>query len=180
MKPVVDAGPGIFGHGAAHLGLWAGGNPSGGPRILSAAEPPLHLAAAALGISLFYYLLFRCMHLSTTAIVLNSLVHGVATALLVPPRFGFTYVQTALLLANSLAELRRPPQQKDAYYALYALGVGVPVGFVGWMEALGCDAFVRSALGGHLVYDTSISLSILTYYAIVRAGLLDAPKPKSA
>ena len=60
--------------------------------------------------------------------------------------------------------------------AAYALLVGVPVGFIGWIEATGCDAFVRS-IGGHVIYDSSISLSICAYFCIVSGGWLDSRKP---
>lgn len=178
MKPVADAAPGILGHGAAHLGLWSLGEPSSnGPPIFAPHHSLATLAALVAGVSVFFYLLFRTFSLSTRAIVVQSIIHGAATALVVPPRFGFTYVQTALMLIYSVAELWRPLSEKDAYYAAYALMVGVPVGFVGWIESLGCDAFIRS-VGGHVVYDTSISLSICAYYFIARGKLLDS-EPKS-
>jgi hypothetical protein len=81
------------------------------------------------------------------------------------------------MLLYSYAELRRPPAAKDAYFDAYAVLVGVPVGIVGWMEALACDAFVLS-LGGHVVYDTTISLSIVAYGCVARGRWLDGAKPK--
>jgi len=179
MKPVATAGPGIFGHGAAHLGLWAAGVKPGGPPLLAPGASRLALLGGAVGVSAFFFLLFRSTAISARAAAVQSILHGCVTALLVPPQFGFTYVQTALMLVFSLAEVRRPFSEKDVYYAAYALLVSVPVGFVGWTESLGCDTFVRS-IGGHLIYDTSISITICIYLALVRSGLLErAHKAKS-
>jgi hypothetical protein len=90
MKPVADAGPGIFGHGAAHLALWALGDaPFRGPPLWS-DSPPWKLAASAAGLCVFYFLLFRTFSLRLYSILLNSLAHAIITALLVPPSFAFT------------------------------------------------------------------------------------------
>jgi hypothetical protein len=180
MKPVVDAAPGIFGHGIAHLGLWAAGDASSlGPSILASSEPAWKLISSVVGVSVFFYLFFRGFSsLSRRAVWTHSLFHGAVTALAIPPRFGFTYVQTALMLVYSYAELKRPSSEKDAYFDAYAWLVGVPVGFVGWMESIGCDTFIRR-LGGHVVYDTSISLSILAYFLLAWGRILDAPKLKT-
>ena len=54
---------------------------------------------------------------------LVSLVFNIMT----PPQFGFTYVQTVLLLAFSLNQLLRPQKDKDFAYALYPIVVGLPL-----------------------------------------------------
>ena len=41
----------------------------------------------------------------------------------------------------------------------------MPVGLVGWVEALGCDAFLKAA-GGHVWYDAVIPVSMFAYYAL--------------
>jgi hypothetical protein len=56
----------------------------------------------------------------------HALGHGLWNALvlvfLVPPIFGFTYVQTSLLWVVALYELLKT--KKDRYYDLFALTVG--------------------------------------------------------
>jgi hypothetical protein len=41
----------------------------------------------------------------------------------------------------------------------------VPVGLVAWVEALGCDRFLKAA-GGHVWYDAVIPASMFAYYAL--------------
>jgi hypothetical protein len=84
--------------------------------------------------------------------------------LFVPNQFGFTYVQTVLMLAFSLNQLNRPTKEKDFSYALYAALVGLPVTMVGWMESTQCSAFVMDYLYGHVVYDAYIPCSMLVWY----------------
>ena len=178
MKPVIRAVPGILGHGVAHyhIGYHGRGRSVGaadGPQILS-DTPPTTLAQGVVVVSIFFFLLFRASDgMSTRATAAQAVIHGAVTVLLVPPRFGFTYVQTALLLVFSLVELARAGEEKDVYWDAYAVLVGLPVGFVAWAEALTCEHGYRS-LGGHVIYDTSISLSVLCYFICVRSGVLAA------
>lgn len=83
--------------------------------------------------------------------------------LLFPRQFGFTYVQTVLMIAHSLNQLARPAVEKQFEYALYACLVSVPVVLVGWMESTQCDNFVMD-LGGHLLYDAYIPVSMIVFY----------------
>ena len=55
---------------------------------------------------------------------------------------------------------------KDEAYDLAALLVSLPVGMVGWLEALSCDSFLV-AYGGHVWYDLCIPLSMLVYYGFI-------------
>ncbi|KAJ1495647.1 hypothetical protein T484DRAFT_1761520 [Baffinella frigidus] len=147
MQPAMKAFPGIIAHGFGHLHLTTIDLAAiqGGPSIFETAPLSVPLPQVA-----------------------HSLLHSAVLTLFVPPRFGFTYVQTAIMLVFSTTELGRPLSSKDRYFDAYALMVGVPVGFVGWAEALLCESGYR-AMGGHVVYDASISITILAYCLLVRA-----------
>ena len=73
--------------------------------------------------------------------------HDFVHTVLIPGKFAFTYVQTALLWASSPVELAR--EDKDRYYDLYAWLVGVPITIMGWVEATTCEGFLVK-WGGHL------------------------------
>lgn len=167
MKPVVNAIPGIFAHGAGHLLLFATDIPTD-PRIHD--NSVLALTGGVCAASLFYYLLLRPFNVRG----IHSIIHGFITWALLPARFGFTYVQTVLTLLSQVAELKRPPYEKDVYYTAWVLIVSVPVVFVGWFEAMFCEAFMY--LGGHVVYDTMISLCTCVYVCVIRSGCLNRIK----
>jgi hypothetical protein len=84
--------------------------------------------------------------------------------LFVPTQFGFTYVQTVLMVAFSLNQLARPKSDKDFSYALYPAAVGFPLSMTGWMESTQCSNFVMDWLYGHVVYDAYIPCSMLLWY----------------
>ena len=65
-------------------------------------------------------------------------------------------------------------EEKDVFYDLAALYINVPVGVVGWLEAMACDNLLVK-IGGHFWYDTSIPLSFFAYYAVAWAN---QPKQK--
>lgn len=86
--------------------------------------------------------------------------------LLTPLQFGFTYVQTVLLLAFSVNQLVRPQHEKDFHYTLYPIIVSLPLTFVGWMESTQCSSFVKDYLYGHLAYDAYIPIAMLLWYSL--------------
>jgi hypothetical protein len=87
--------------------------------------------------------------------------------LFLPIRFGFTYVQTILLVLSSVHDLYIPKNKKDIYYTLKACIVNVPIGIVGWIEAYSCNV-VLIYMGGHIWYDCTIPISILLYYSTAK------------
>ena len=97
-------------------------------------------------------------------------------AALVPPRFGFTYVQTSLLWVAAGYDLAR--NDKDRAYDLFACIVSAPVGAVAWCEGLGCDAWFKAA-GGHVWYDAIIPASMVAYVGAC-AVLVDPKGGKAA
>merc|ERR1719215_259494 len=86
-----------------------------------------------------------------------------------PSRFGFTYVQTVLLLLFSTNQLLLPAEEKGRSYALFGIIVSFPVSLVGWVESTQCSVFVKDYLYGHLVYDAYIPCSMLFWYLWVFA-----------
>jgi hypothetical protein len=122
--------------------------------------------------SYFIFLMFWIALLKTsipnasfTFTVLLSVVVGAVQAQL-PEQFGFTYVQTVLMIFFSCNQLIRPREEKDFHYTLYVWLVGVPITFVAWMESTQCSAFVKDRLYGHLVYDAFIPLGMLLWYSL--------------
>ena len=85
--------------------------------------------------------------------------------LAVPPSFGFTYVQTVLLIAFCVNQLVRPKDDKGFEYFLYALIVSFPLGIVGWIESTMCSSTIIH-YGGHLLYDAYIPISMFAFYLI--------------
>lgn len=106
---------------------------------------------------------------------------SMALGFLIPTNLGFTYVQSILFLAFDVNEILRPREEKGFEYALYPLLVGIPTGIVGWIESTMCTKGVID-IGGHLIYDAYIPLSILAFYMIsyVRTQALAQPKKKAA
>ena len=83
----------------------------------------------------------------------------------VAPSFGFTYVQTILLLAFSLNQILRPKDEKGFAYLMYGIIVSLPLGLVGWLESTQCQSFVIH-YGGHLLYDACIPLGMVAFYLL--------------
>ena len=118
---------GIFGHGAAHLGLSFAGQNAGPARLMEvgiAGMLTLRNLSVLIGLAAFFFLLLRSGPNIRHAPA-HSLMHAVILWSLVPPKFGFTYVQTALLWLAAAYDVRRP--HKDVFYDLNALLISVPV-----------------------------------------------------
>lgn len=178
--PLASAAMGVFGHGLAHLGLWAGYMRGGGsvdqrPGLLRDDLPLQHHALAIAGLWAFFAALLRSApNVPSSHAALHAAIYAPILALMVPPRFGFTFVQTVLLLVACAYDMLQPA--KDRHYDLAALMINLPIGLVAWVEASGCDAFLRS-LGGHVWYDATIPLSMFAYYAVALGSSTQPVKP---
>ena len=95
---------------------------------------------------------------------------------LIPSRYGFTYVQTALLVTVSLVSILK--KNKGRFYNLLAFSINLPIGLVSWIEATQCDNFLIH-FGGHVWYDTTIPLSFIVYYLIARTMENNSLKQKT-
>mmetsp|Transcript_33129 Transcript_33129/g.78271 ORF Transcript_33129/g.78271 Transcript_33129/m.78271 type:complete len:291 (-) Transcript_33129:285-1157(-) len=82
----------------------------------------------------------------------------------VKEELGFGYIQTIVNVAFSVSQLMSPEDEKSKreYFFLPLSGV-LPL-VVAWNEALFCEAYFRS-IGGHTLYDVSIIISFIVFYA---------------
>jgi hypothetical protein len=179
-NPLLATGiPGIIGHGIGH-GALAAGNRSGVVAADDAARTGMEILTKLwqtddnqmkailtqiVPLTFFWITLIKASLPNVKTVTVAVVVMAAQFfQLLVPNQFGFTYVQTVLMLAFSLNQLNRPVQEKDFSYAMYAAVVGLPVTMVGWMESTQCSAFVMDYLYGHVVYDVYIPCSMLVWY----------------
>lgn len=129
-----------------------------------------------LWLPIFWYGFIQAIHTKSSweeQITLSILISFVQ--LFVPAQFGFTYVQTILLLHSAVHELYRTREEKDVYYHLKACIVNLPIGIVGWLEAYTCDTLLIH-MGGHIWYDCTIPFSIMAYYYISKSLYLERNK----
>ena len=118
-------------------------------------------------LSLFWYMFIRSIFSTEkghSRIIFLSSLYTLVHAFFVAGRFGFTYVQTMLLVTFSIHAIAT--EEKGQYYNAASILIGLPVGFVSWIEALACDNFFVH-IGGHVWYDAIIPLSHCAYYLYV-------------
>jgi hypothetical protein len=99
-----------------------------------------------------------------------------------PRNFGFTYVQSILMMAFGWNEMvMKPASEKGFEYAIFPWIVSVPLTMIGWLESTFCSKFVVR-LGGHLVYDAYIPLATMCFYLIcwLKASLSNATTKSSS
>lgn len=119
----------------------------------------------ALGLAFWLGLLFASMPESSKKLIAGLAVVTQLCQGMLPVHFGFTYVQSVLMLANCLDQLNLPSKEKAQFwYATNPWMVGLPVTLIGWMESTNCTAFVRDNLYGHVVYDGYICVSLMVWY----------------
>ena len=159
----------ILGHGIGHWITWKYPLEGNSPMLHSSQWTQFNSQEKALVVAaalLFWFGFFQATH----APILHQLFHATWNAFVllsfVPNNLGFTYadssreniclflihsvfllsyVQTSLLLVFATYEIFR--QDKDANYDRVAWYVTFPIGFVAWLESLGCDYFLK-AIGG--------------------------------
>jgi hypothetical protein len=59
-------------------------------------------------------------------------------------------------------------QDKSVYYNSIATIINLPIGLVGWIEAITCDYFF-SHIGGHFWYDITIPISLISYFFYIKS-----------
>ena len=161
---------GIFMHGLAHYGIaMKTGNAAEQVEyqqkgwIEAFEEDPVEFSTRLLGLFGFWFALLRATmpnanFKSTFTVATISCVVNTKVA----PQFGFTFVQTVLMLSAALNQLKLPDKEKGYTYFCFSLIVALPVGFVGWLESLTCSNFLIK-YGGHMLYDGGICLSTLIF-----------------
>lgn len=165
-----------FGHGALGKAIREGtmsleeGHKLVIETTMEKSESALHFAVSLLPLIAFWYFLSRASmpQLSNVYVVLAAGL-AVLRQLWTPNDFGFTYVQTVLMLEFSINQLARPKEEKDLGYCLYPAIVGLPLTLVGWMESTMCSTMVRDFLYGHLAYDAYIPIAMMTWYATIHS-----------
>jgi hypothetical protein len=161
--------PGTLMHGLGHAFLSVNGGGGGGESGAIAFADlsfPLQIIAPLGGFLFFRSLLGTNAHIPPLHLNLSSFLAMIGL-LVLPPHFGFAYVQTVLVLVFSFYDIVfRPPSAKNRVYFLAAL-VSLPFSLVAWAEGLGCEEFLRD-LGGHAWYDGSIAVSLLLFYYVAR------------
>jgi hypothetical protein len=94
-------------------------------------------------------------------------------------QLGFAYVQTVLSIAFHVSQLILPTKEKcQREYMTLPIAAMLPV-LTSWNEALFCSSYFKS-LGGHVLYDASIVISYILYYAdCYRVNVFNQKKQKS-
>mmetsp|Transcript_24441 Transcript_24441/g.35736 ORF Transcript_24441/g.35736 Transcript_24441/m.35736 type:complete len:303 (+) Transcript_24441:196-1104(+) len=83
----------------------------------------------------------------------------------IQPQFGFTYVQTVIFLVFGFNELvcKTAKEKSRLSYMILAL-TGVPLSLIPYWEAMACTSGGYKALGGHVLYDAAIPVSLIIAY----------------
>lgn len=172
--------PGIIGHGIGHGAIAAAMRDMDREemdvmstqygRFMEARTAWEMLMQILPGLIFWLTLLKASMSHSSNITVAAASVAAFVANLFVQGRFGFTFVQTILLLAFSANQLNRPKAEKDFSYAMYPLVVALPLTIVGWIESTQCSIFVRDYFYGHVIYDGFIPASVLVWYLLCYAN----------
>jgi hypothetical protein len=111
-------------------------------------------------------------------IVSFSLFYGAIHFFAVPGLLAFAYVNCLLGLHYALNALFFV-RDKGPLYNVATLMLGVPTGFVAWLEAMGCENIMRP-LGGHVLYDSTLSVGMCVFfvYALTLPVEPELEKPK--
>jgi hypothetical protein len=161
---------GVVGHGIGHAtiakairdGFVADGERTGWE--MAQREPLQNVLSQSIPILVFWVLLLKAaMTKASYPTVFVSAVLASTAALFFPSRLNFTYVQTILFAAFDINEVMRPISEKGFEYGLYPLLLGIPLGVIGWAESTQCSSGIID-LGGHVIYDAYIPISMLIFY----------------
>ena len=126
---------GVLGHGLGHgaiarqmrEGVVTSGLDQTGLETMS-TKTPIEILMSMIPFLVFWiFLLKATMPSAKMNVILPMTAASLAGNVLVEQRFGFTYVQTVLLLAFSVNQLLRPSNEKGFAYALFPMIAGFPV-----------------------------------------------------
>jgi hypothetical protein len=174
--------PGILLHGVGHGGISKayrdgriGGEESQKSAFTNAWENHETMVDSAVAFAVnFLPLLLFWLALSKSSLpnmpnprVAVAAIFAFVIHLLIPQHFGFSYVQTILMVEFALNQLSRDKKEKDFTYFLYPTLVALPLTIVGWLESTMCSKFVQDYFYGHLAYDIYIPVSMIVWYTIV-------------
>jgi len=174
---------GIFAHGIAH-GMMANHFREKGKisedGAASSSNENRTLAGFA-GLMFFWVFLLKNTMPNVSKKVLIPFAAACSTGnIYVSPQFAFTFVQTVLLVTFSVNQLLRPLMEKDFAYGIYPVFSGLPLTFIGWLESTSCSRTPICNIGGHLVYDAWIPVSLISFYLTFYWTRVSETKVKSA
>jgi len=167
LEPVKGSIGAIFFHGLGHLNLaFSSKFLSKSPLWFNSSMNTYYKLFSILVLYYFWYFLVKAAYLNGTILQwrISAIIHTILITFVIPFNYSFTYVQTTLMLTASLSELKL--NNKNLFYDIKAIIVHLPVTIIGWIEAVFCDNFIEK-YGGHLIYDTTIPLSVITYHGIL-------------
>lgn len=162
---------GHFGHGIAHAFIAAGFRKGGIDNEIQFSlmrryrngEENLNIMLFLLvGVGFWIGLLKGIMPKVSTRIVVFLAIPVAIGGLFVNSILGFAYVQAVLTVAFLSTQLTLPKEKKTFVYASFAASY-VAVALVPWVESMACKS-VASKLGGHLIFDVSIPVALITSY----------------
>ena len=167
LEPVHASICAIFFHGLGHLNLvFASNFMSKTPSWYISSLKTYYKLISILVLYYFWYFLMKAAYLNGTILHwrISTIIHTILLVFAVPFNYSFSYVQTSLMLTASLSELNL--DNKNIFYDIKAIIIHLPITIIGWIEAVFCDNFIEK-YGGHLIYDTTIPLSVITYHGIL-------------
>jgi hypothetical protein len=77
----------------------------------------------------------------------------------------FTYVQAVIFVTISWAAFSLPSERKKSVSYCSLAGGSAIITIIPWIESTACQNFAVK-LGGHLIYDTTIALGVITNYCL--------------
>lgn len=166
LHPVKENASAVFLHGLGHLNLALRPKQTTKNAYIYTFDTKPKRIMSILVMYNFWFFLIKAAYLNGTMNKwkIHALFHTICLNFFIPKYYSFTYVQTTLMLIASISELNSI--NKDINYNIKALIVHLPITFVGWIEAVYCDHFIHK-YGGHLIYDTTIPISIILYVFIL-------------
>ena len=106
--------------------------------------------------------IFQGLHLFGGLCLLGTLEHSGLFMCLI---LKFCLFDSSLILEFNHSELTHQ-KSRDEFYNLRTIFLVIPTSVVAWMEAFGCENYLRP-IGGHAIYDLTIPVSSLVYFAII-------------
>lgn len=167
LKPIKENINAILLHGFGHLNYALRPRPAGQVAYYYTFDTKPKRIMSILVMYNFWFYLIKAAYLNGTAHAVRgaALTNTILLNFFISKSYSFTYVQTILMLIASISELNST--DKDEYYNIKSVIVHLPLTFVGLIEAIYCDSFIKK-YGGHLIYDSTIPISLIIYHMILR------------
>lgn len=176
---LTQTAPSVFMHGAAHGFLSYQMNQYGGLEDGTAIQGFRTPIEKVIILVIFLAGFFAFVHKQASSNVLLSLLqacfHVVVSFAFIPPKFGFTYVNTVVSLNMGLAAMLGNKGSKDVFYDLSSC-LHLVILLTTWFEPLACDSFLIN-WGGHAWFDNSITVGTFMFY--IAGRILPPPKGMS-